>query len=215
MSWLDTLQKIRSTDWSQVPGPERLTRAQDVVLMTAYASAAASVVPLPLLDLALLVPFHTAMVMTVGHIYGRPLTKTEASRVALELGAVAGVTFAGRAAISALKRILLPGLGGVVAAPASFALTWAFGQLAIDYFQHPELSKDQLKQVFDRAMKDAASVFSKDAFEKFRAQNPNPSPPAEGSTAEAPAPGSQGSTPADPEDGQRKSESMRPKKRSL
>lgn len=210
MSWLDTLQKIRSTDWSQLPDPERQARAQDVVLMTAYASAATSVVPLPLLDLALLVPFHTAMVMTVGHVYGRPLTKTEASRVALELGAVTGVTFAGRAAITALKKILLPGLGGVVAAPASFALTWAFGQLAIEYFKHPELSKDQLKQVFERAMKDATKVFSKEAFDKFRTQNPDPTPPTDGSQAEAPAP-APGPDPETPT----KSDSMRPKKRSL
>jgi uncharacterized protein (DUF697 family) len=219
MSWLDTFAEIRSRDWSQEPESARESTAREVVTISAYAGAAAAVVPVPLVDLALLLPFHSAMVMTIGHVYGRPVTKAEAKRVALELGAVAGVTFAGRAALTALKKLLLPGLGGMLAAPASFAITWGFGQLVIAYFKDPGLSQEELKKVFRRGIDDAAQVFSAEAFERWREQMkssggaaPEESadaadakPAAEPSTAE-PASSRQGDEPRDP---------LRPRKRSL
>jgi len=115
-----------------------------------------------------LLPIHTAMVMTVGHVYGRPVSRTEAARVAVELGAIAGLTMAGTAALSALRKILLPGVGGVLAAPASFALTWGLGKAAIEYFQSPELSRERLQVVFKDAMKEGKSLFSRERFDAFR-----------------------------------------------
>ena len=168
MSWLDSLAAIRERDWSEAPEDLRESTAKDVISMSAYASAGAAVVPVPLVDLALLVPVHSAMVMTLGHVYGRPITDTEAKRVVLELGAVAGATLAGRAAVSALKKLLLPGIGGVLVAPASFAVTWGFGWLAIAYFKDPHLSRDELREVFRDAMRDAGGVFSKERLERFR-----------------------------------------------
>ena len=96
MSWLDTLAEIRKKNWSDASDEDRLRGAKDVVMMSSYAGAAASVVPIPLAEMAILIPVHTVMVMTIGHIYGRPITKTEAKRVVVELGAVAGVSLAGR-----------------------------------------------------------------------------------------------------------------------
>lgn len=174
MSWFDTFAEIRSRDWSTAPDEERRTTAKEVIVITAYGSAAASVVPLPLVDLALLLPFHTGMVATIGHVYGRPLSDTEAKRVVLELGAVAGATIAGHAAVSVFKKIILPGVGGILAAPASFAVTWAFGQLTLAYFNEPDLSKAELRKVFKEAMDEAASVFSKEQFEKARGESKTP-----------------------------------------
>jgi len=168
MSWLDTFKEIRSTDWSQVPEPDRDKKAREVVTITAYASAAAAVVPVPFVDLALLLPFHSAMVMTVGHVLGRNISEAEAKRVALELGAVAGVTLAARAGLTALKKIVMPGIGGVLAAPASFAATWALGRVTITYFHNPELSREELKRVFKDAFSEAGEHFSKETLDRFR-----------------------------------------------
>lgn len=184
MSWLDSFKEIRSTDWSQVPEPQREEKAREVVTITAYASAAAAMVPVPLVDLALLIPFHSAMVMTVGQVLGRPVTDTEAKRVVLELGAVAGVTVAARAGLTALKKLVLPGVGGVLAAPASFAATWALGRVTITYFQNPHLSRDELRTVFKDAFKEAGQHFSKETFERFRKEHDEVDVPA---SDEAPA----------------------------
>ena len=168
MSWIDRFAEIRSRDWSTVPEPEREAMAREVVQMTAYASAAAAVVPIPFTDLALLLPFHSVMVMTVGHCLGRKLNDAEAKRVAVELGAIAGATIAGRAAISLLKKLVFPGFGGLLAAPASFAVTWAFGRLTIAYFKDPDQSRESLNAVFKDAMKEGSKHFSKEAFDRFR-----------------------------------------------
>lgn len=191
MSWLDTFKEIRSTDWSQVAEPARDAKAREVVTITAYASAAAAMVPVPFLDLALLLPFHSAMVMTVGHVLGRSITEAEAKRVALELGAVAGVTVAARAGLTALKKLVLPGIGGVLAAPASFAATWALGRVTIAYFHNPELSREELRTVFKDAFSEAGEHFSRETLERFRkndAETPPPVDPEDVAAADVEAP---------------------------
>ncbi|MEM1022752.1 MAG: DUF697 domain-containing protein [Myxococcota bacterium] len=171
MSWLDQLAEIRDRDWSDASDEDRLRKSGEVITISGYAAAAASVVPVPLSELALLLPIHTAMVMTVGHVHGRSVSRAEAARVAAELGAIAGLTFAGTAALGALRKLLLPGIGGVLAAPAAFALTWGLGQVAVAYFSDPELSQDELKKVFKDAMKEGRGLFSKERFESFRQRN--------------------------------------------
>lgn len=217
MSWLDSLEEIRKTDWSEAEDSERADKASEVVSMCAYAGGVTALVPVPLADLALLLPVHSVMVMTVGHIYGRPMSQTEAKRIALELGAVAGLSFAGTAAISALKRLVMPGLGGLLSVTATFALTWGLGRASMSYFQNPDLSREDLKKVFDDAMKEGKKNFSKDAFDRFRSKNegvevpedesPESAPSDEPPKSEAPA---EKPKPADPPD-----ESLRPKKRDL
>jgi uncharacterized protein (DUF697 family) len=168
MSWLDQLAEIRDRDWSGASGEDRRRKSSEVITISGYAAAAASVVPVPLSELALLLPIHTAMVMTVGHVHGRSVSRAEAARVAAELGAIAGLTFAGTAALGALRKILLPGIGGFLAAPAAFALTWGLGQVAVAYFADPELSQEELRKVFKEAMKEGKGLFSKERFESFR-----------------------------------------------
>lgn len=168
MSWLDQLSEIRDRDWSDASEEDRRRKSGEVITMSGYAAAAASVVPVPLSEVALLLPVHTAMVMTVGHVHGRSVSRAEAARVAAELGAIAGLTFAGTAALGALRKLLLPGIGGVLAAPAAFALTWGLGQVSIAYFSDPELSQEELRKVFKDAMKEGRGLFSKERFEAFR-----------------------------------------------
>jgi uncharacterized protein (DUF697 family) len=170
MSWLDRLAEIRSRDWSEAEPDERRSKAREVIQISSYAAAAAAVVPVPMAELALLLPIHTAMVMTVGHVFGRPVSRTEAARVAVELGAIAGLTMAGTAALSALRKILLPGVGGVLAAPASFALTWGLGKASIEYFENPDWSRERLRVVFAEAMAEGRKLFSKERLDDFRAR---------------------------------------------
>lgn len=192
MSWLDSLDEIRKRDWAAAPIEERRAKAREVVDICSYGGCLASVVPVPLADLAILLPVHSAMVMTIGHVFGRSITQTEARKIAVELGAVAGLSFAGVAAISAIKRLVLPGVGGLLSIPATFALTWGLGRASIAYFEDPTLARDELRRVFEEAMSEGKSVFSPEAFEAFRkkakvedeAPPPASAPPG---PAEAPA----------------------------
>ena len=186
--------------------------------ITAYASAAAAVVPVPFTDLALLLPFHSAMVLTVGHCLGRKLTDAEAKRVAIELGTIAGATIAGRVAIGVLKKFVFPLVGGLLAAPASFAVTWAFGRLTIAYFRDPNLSRDDLNSIFKDAMKEGSKNFSKEAFDRFRrGQNQGDTGPSddEAPTEDNPPKGDGASGPTQEAPPRPADPTLKTKKRSL
>lgn len=231
MSWLDTLAEIRKKDWGEASAEDRQKAAHDVVMMSSYAAAAASVVPIPLAEMAILIPVHSTMVMTVGHVYGRSITKTEAKRVVIELGAIAGVSLAGRAAISALKKLVMPALGGVLAAPMTFAVTWGLGRVSTAYFRDPHLSRDELKNIFQEAVKEGKAAFSMETLEKFREKDDAEAPPPEEAEAaeargtketaksEAPAPESKPAPKTEEEqpstEADEAAESLRPKKRSM
>lgn len=202
MTWLDALEEVRSRDWASAPRAEQEATAREVVDICSYGGCLASVVPIPLADLAILLPVHSAMVMTIGRVYGRSITQTEAKRIAVELGAVAGLSFAGVAAIGAIKRLLLPGVGGLLSIPASFALTWGLGRASMAYFADPELSRDDLKRVFEDALREGKSVFSPEALEKFRQKmkerEGTPAPAADPAPAAAPPPPAAAAPPAPP-----------------
>jgi len=167
MSWLDTLDEIRTRDFSKVPAKERDKIARDVINMSSYAAALVAITPLPLTDVVLTLPIQTGMVITVGHIYGRRVSKASARELIFELGATAGVGLLARQGIKAL----IPVLGALLTVAPAFAANWAMGRVAMEYFKNPELNREALKEVFRRAREEGGSLFSKDMFDRFRKQN--------------------------------------------
>lgn len=164
MSWLDTLEEIRTRDFSKASEAERDKAAREIVNLCSYAVAVVSVSPIPFSDALLMIPIQAAMVMTVGHVHGRKLAKAEATELILELGAVAGVGFLARQGIKAL----VPVVGALLTVPAAFAANWAIGRVALEYFKNPGASKEYLRQVYRRAKKEGGSEFSKEKFASFR-----------------------------------------------
>jgi uncharacterized protein (DUF697 family) len=167
MSWLDTLDEIRTRDFSKVPEKEKDRTARDVINMCSYAGALVAISPLPLTDVVLTLPIQTGMVMTVGHIYGRRVSKASARELIFELATTAGVGLLARQGIKAL----IPVLGALLTVAPAFAANWAMGRVAMEYFKNPELNREALKEVFRRARKEGGSLFSKDMFDRFRKQN--------------------------------------------
>lgn len=167
MSWLDTLDEIRTRDFSKVPAKERDKIARDVINMSSYAAALVAITPLPLTDVVLTLPIQTGMVMAVGHIYGRRVTKASARDLIFELATTAGVGLLARQGIKAL----IPVLGALLTVAPAFAANWAMGRVAMEYFKNPELNREALKEVFRRAREEGGSLFSKDMFDRFRKQN--------------------------------------------
>ncbi len=167
MSWLDTLEKVRTKDFSKVPSEERDRTARELINMCSYAVAVVSISPIPLSDLVLMLPIQTGMVVTVGHIYGRKVDQATAKELILELGATAGVGILARQGVKAL----LPVFGAVLTIAPAFAFNWAMGRAAMEYFKHPGMSRELMKEIFKQAQTEAKSHFSKDAFDRFRKQN--------------------------------------------
>jgi uncharacterized protein (DUF697 family) len=170
MSWMDTLEAIRTKDFSKAPMKEREKAARDVVNLCSYGCAVVAVSPIPFSDAFVMLPIQSAMVVTVGHIFGRKLTSAGAKDLVVELTATAGLGMLARQGIKAL----FPIVGALLTIPAAFAANWAMGRVAIEYFKVPGTSRERLKQVYAEAKREAASLFSKESFERFR--NPDAQP---------------------------------------
>ena len=168
MSWLDTLEDIRKKDFSQSSEADRDKAARDVVNMTSYGCAVIAVSPMPFSDALLMLPIQSGMVMTVGHIYGRKVTKAAASELIVELGTAAGASILARQGIKAL----LPVVGALLTIPAAFAANWAIGRVAIEYFKNPGMTKEQMRKVYAAAKSEGSKLFSRDAFARFRKEKP-------------------------------------------
>jgi uncharacterized protein (DUF697 family) len=174
MSWLDTLEDIRKKDFAKVPMKDRDKAARDVINMASYGCAVVAVSPMPFSDVVLSLPMQSAMVMTVGHIYGRKVTQAAAKDLVVELGTVVGAGMLARQGIKAL----LPVVGALLTVPAAFAMNWGIGRAAMEYFKNPGLPKDQLKKVFDAARQEGSALFSKERFDAFRKSRQAESPEA-------------------------------------
>lgn len=169
MGWLDTLKKAAQGPARTDLSPQEKARAgRELVQMSSLAAAAVALAPLPFLDIVAITPIQAAMVMAVGRVHGRELDLKEAKNVLVELASVCGAGLLARQVFATASKFLLPGLGGVLNAPYAFAVTWAMGQVAIRYFDDPELARGKLKQIFDDALAEGRRLFSREAVEEFR-----------------------------------------------
>lgn len=182
MSWLDTLDDIRKRDFAEAKPSERDKAARDVINLASYACAVVSVSPIPFSDAVLMLPIQSAMVMTVGHIYGRRVTKKDAGQILTELGAAAGVGLVARQGIKAL----LPVVGALLTIPAAFAANWAIGRVAVEYFRSPGQGPEQLRKLYAAAKAEGESLFSPKKFEWFRRRGTAAGDAAKADTSSAP-----------------------------
>ncbi len=173
MSWLDTLEDIRKKDFAHLSPKKRDDAARDVVNMGSYACAVIAVSPVPFSDAVLMLPVQSAMVVTVGHVYGRKLTEADAKKLLLELGATAGMGMLVRQGIKSI----LPVFGALITVPAAFAMNWAIGRVAMEYFKNPELSSADLKDLYASAREEGRALFSRERFESWRKKTPAQAPP--------------------------------------
>ena len=167
MSWLDTLDQIRTRDFSKATQKERDDAAREVVNLCSYAVAVVAISPLPFSDAILMLPIQSGMVLTVAHLHGRTIERAEAADLLVELGTLAGASFLARQGIKAL----LPVVGGLLTVPAAFAANWAIGRVAIAHFRDPNLSKGSLKSLYKDALREGKARFSRDEFDRFRKKN--------------------------------------------
>jgi uncharacterized protein (DUF697 family) len=140
--------------------------------------------PLPLSDLWLATPVHILMVVGVGRVYGRRLSRSEGVQLFTELVAAAGASVAARRLWVALSKFLLPGIGGWVMLPYVFAVTWALGRMAMVYFENPGHGTDGLRDKFGGFVAEGKKKFSYQAFKDFMRQQDAAGPAA---AKEAPA----------------------------
>ncbi len=147
---------------------ERDRICADVVTTSSFAAAAVTLVPVPLSDFALVTPVQASMVMAVGRIYGRELSVQESKHLLVELASVCGLSFLAHKGLATLSKVLLPGLGGLLAGPTAFAVTYGIGRVAMRYFRDRERSRGKLKAAFEEAVAEGKKVFSREKLDELR-----------------------------------------------
>lgn len=109
-------------------------QAHKIVAGATTASAAAGASPIPLSDVAILAPIQIGMIAGITSVFGMQLSNGILSTIVTSAIGVSGVSFAGRAIVSNLLK-LIPGVGsiagGAISAATASALTIALGEAYI------------------------------------------------------------------------------------
>lgn len=124
-----------------------------------YATAALTLLPIPGSEIIGVVPLHVGMVIGIANHHGRTLTEESAMELLLEIGTTVGASLVGSRLATTAAKVLLPGLGGVVAAPFMFASTLGLGAVADAWFRSGTLSDRQMKDIYSRAKSEAKRGF--------------------------------------------------------
>lgn len=153
-----------------------------------YAAAALTILPIPGSEVIGVMPLHVGMVVGIGHHHGKELTRESAMELILQIGATVGLSLVGSRLATTAAKFVLPGLGGIIAAPFMFASTLGIGAVADAFFQGGELSKERMRQVYQEASANAKSAFRPERMREAEAMDMARDAATERRAAEAPPP---------------------------
>jgi uncharacterized protein (DUF697 family) len=125
-----------------------------------YAAAALTILPIPGSEVLGVMPLHVGMVVGIAHHHDRKLTRESASALILQIAGMVGRSLIGSRVATTAAKFMLPGLGGLLAAPFMFASTVAIGAVADAFFSHDgALSEEQMRAVYKENLANAKSLF--------------------------------------------------------
>lgn len=162
MGYVDSVQKVLKADFTKCSSQEREVAARDIIVICSFACAGLVLQPIPGLEQGV-IPVQIMMVLAIAHIHGEDLSRKRATEILMDIAAITGVSIVGRQVLSTMAKILLPGLGGLIAAPSAFSVTWATGHAAIHYLRAGgRVDKDSIRKVFEEERARAKDHYSED-----------------------------------------------------
>jgi uncharacterized protein (DUF697 family) len=156
-----------------------------------YATAALTILPIPGSEILGVMPLHVGMVIGIANHYDRTLTKETATELILQIGATVGASLVGSRLATTAAKFILPGLGGIIAAPFMYASTLGIGAVADAWFRSDgSMSKDKMREIYEQSQRQAKATYkpenvgNKDIVEKatqavHEAKGDEPAEPAE------------------------------------
>jgi len=145
--------------------PEK--KVDKLLIFFSSVCAATAVQPIPFADIFILTPIQLYMGTLIAEARGYKFSMSEIYK---EILGVLGLSFLAQQTAIGLYKLGLPFIGGFMTIPLVFILTYAIGKVMDFYFvsktQGKTLTKDDLKNFFKQARKDAKKNFSKDEIKK-------------------------------------------------
>jgi uncharacterized protein (DUF697 family) len=125
-----------------------------------YAAAALTILPIPGSEILGVMPLHVGMVIGIANHYDRTITRETATNLILQIGATVGLSLVGSRLATTAAKFVLPGLGGIIAAPFMYASTLAIGAVADGFFRtEGKLTEEQMRNLYNETLKGAKSSF--------------------------------------------------------
>ncbi|MCH8518274.1 hypothetical protein LAT59_00715 [Candidatus Gracilibacteria bacterium] len=142
----EEIQALHNTD-------ETRLKECDVIIFRASAVAAVlSVQPIPFIDNFHLLAVHLYMILHIGRKFRNDMHLADAGKIFRELIAPLGLSYVAFQGSSTILKILLPGIGGYLFAPVSFAVSYALGKVYVAYFYYDacgeKMSRELIKELF-------------------------------------------------------------------
>jgi uncharacterized protein (DUF697 family) len=154
-----------------------------------YAAAALTILPIPGSEILGVMPLHVGMVIGIAHHRGRTITRESATSLLLQIGGTVGLSLVGSRLATTAAKFVLPGLGGIIAAPFMYASTLAIGAVADTFFRSEgNLSQEEMREVYRRTVDNAKSSFRADKMREKAAMDQAASAVAAAKQGEAPPP---------------------------
>lgn len=131
-------------------------RAREIARNFSLWAAGIVLFPIPFADLVLLMPVQTAMVISIGKAYG---VKDPPEKMLAHIAAACGASVFGQITTMFVSSFI-PIIGKIVTAPFVYGWTYGLGEVAMRYFEtQGEVNKDEMKQIFKQASKQATRAF--------------------------------------------------------
>lgn len=138
---------------------DRNARIEQLIDRCGYGAAALTIIPIPGTEVLGVMPLHVGMVIGIGDEYGKKVTRESALELVTQIAATVGVSLVGSRLAMTAGKILLPGFGGLLAAPFMYASTKGIGHVATLYFEQGSLSETEMNRAYKRAQSEAKSAF--------------------------------------------------------
>lgn len=138
---------------------DRAARIEQLIDRCGYGAAALTIIPIPGTEVLGVMPLHVGMVIGIGDEYGKTMTRESAFELVTQIAATVGVSLVGSRLAMTAGKILLPGFGGLLAAPFMYASTKGIGHVATLYFEQGALSETEMTRAYKRAQSEAKSAF--------------------------------------------------------
>lgn len=138
------LPKSARLDFYQAQQRKRLLRRVSTQITQRFAAIAGGIgaIPIPLSDMAILIPLQMLLISIIGGLSCRPFTGGTAYEYLSAAGVNLSVGFGARELFRQLIK-LVPGLGSAVSAAVAATTTWGIGKAAEAYFFAGELHKPE------------------------------------------------------------------------
>ncbi|MFK8004515.1 MAG: SHOCT domain-containing protein [Polyangiales bacterium] len=138
---------------------DRASRIEQLTDRCGYGAAALTIIPIPGTEVLGVMPLHVGMVIGIADEYGKTVTRESALELVTQIAATVGVSLVGSRLAMTAGKILLPGFGGLLAAPFMYASTKGIGHVATLYFEQGALSEAEMTRAYKRAQSEAKSAF--------------------------------------------------------